>query len=144
MEEKAMERIISRNREIFIRELLGEETGEERTDVCWFCGHLFRESEAVYCDECLTFKCPGPSCGRCFCNLPPETQQALEREMVSLGLWHLNPPRRKRKVLRWARVVFLRDHGGFRKGETAVLADRTASALEDRGIVKIVEVIYKE
>jgi len=80
-------------------------------DICWFinCRATWKLEEAKYHKECQTFKCP--KCGRCFCDLPPEIQWALDAEMASIGLWlpwH-NPKRRKKRKTpwRWTKSRFL-------------------------------------
>jgi len=78
-------RIVRENREILIRELLGEEPTEERTDLCYFCGRPFKQSQGEYCPSCDTWKCP--HCGKCLCDASPEARRILDREMISLGLW---------------------------------------------------------
>jgi hypothetical protein len=91
-------KVIERNLKIFTQELLGEEKDGERTDFCYVCGKPFQESQAEFCEECRTFKCP--HCQGCFCSLPLEAQRALDFEMASLGLWDIsvNPRKRKRRT----------------------------------------------
>lgn len=78
---------------------------------CWFCGRDFVDLLAAFCETCRTFKCP--FCGGCFCDLNERAKQALDAEMVTLGLWEpsSNPPKRKKKSvarerleLEWATV----------------------------------------
>jgi G:T-mismatch repair DNA endonuclease (very short patch repair protein) len=69
-----------------------------KADVCWFCNKVFIEREATYDPETDTLKCP--YCQKSFKDLPPLTQQVLDAEMISLGLWPApwhNLPRRKKR-----------------------------------------------
>lgn len=79
-------------------ERLKERAGKG-SHLCWFpdCGAVWPLDAATYCPVCDTWKCP--SCGRCFCDLPPFTQHVLDAEMASLDLWDPwhNPPRRKKR-----------------------------------------------
>jgi hypothetical protein len=102
-------KITEHNFEIFKSQLNGNEIKEDRIDFCWFCNSTFTESEAEYCEKCLTYKCP--VCKGCYCNLPPIAQQALDNEMMSLGLWNPfhNPKRRKKKKHKGAEYEVLKD-----------------------------------
>jgi len=73
---------------------------------CWVCGVKFNEFESPYHETCQTYVCPQ---GHCFCSLSPEAQRAVEYAMVSYGLWHLNPRRRKKKRPRIGTFKFTRE-----------------------------------
>ena len=93
-----VEGIFRHNRRVFMRSLLGLNPVGETMDVCWFCGRIFRTSQAEYCEVCDAWRCP--YCSKCLCDMPPKAREALDRELFSLGIWE-NPwhnlPRRKKR-----------------------------------------------
>lgn len=129
------ESIAKRNREIFVKELLGEETDGERVDFCYFCLKPFTESQAEFCEKCGTYKCP--YCNKCLCDASAEARRILDAEMVSLGIWlnplH-NPPRRKKKrrhgieeytftqseFLDWVRRNFPGEYANYESGRMSL------------------------
>ncbi len=111
LKEDEIEGIFRHNRRVFMHNLLGKSPAEETIDVCWFCGRIFRVSEAEYCERCDTWRCP--FCSKCLCDMRPEARQALDRELFSLGIWenpwHNLPRRKKRKkAFEMTRAEFLR------------------------------------
>ena len=118
-------------------------------DLCWFpdCKAVWPTEEGIYCPTCDTFKCP--SCGRCFCDLPPFTQYVLDAEMASIGLWQpfSNPKKRKKRrkyfefegrshFLEWAKVCYPDEHARYSRGE--ITFDELVSRIRirtDRGVL---------